>query len=343
MYVVEVLLGLTLLSICIKSTVTDIKNGFIYNHDIKKAFAIGIALNAIYYLFFVQDIFIEYLWNLGVILFMQWLLYKTNSFAGGDFKLGITIAFLYPARMYIAYKGIVITLFFYLGFAIFYGYLYLLVSSIKRIIRHQSSLNFHYIITYTKSFLISYARASLYIFAITLLASKLGEYIFFPSWMLWLICMLMSLESRKLSFLKSKKVLIVVALLDAILSVMQKTIPFSIYPETYLFSGIMLLCQMVISSTLYEVVATANVKSGMILSTSSSLLMQSSRVKGLPGISSENLNDRLTDEQVVSIKRWGNTKSGTNQVIIMRKIPFAIFLLMGIMTYFIIWIIRYEI
>ncbi len=40
---------------------------------------------------------------------------------------------------------------------------------------------------------------------------------------------------------------------------------------------------------------------------------------------SEDMAARLTDEEVDSIKRWARTKNGKDELIIVKKIPFAFF------------------
>ncbi|MDY4204142.1 hypothetical protein [Porcincola intestinalis] len=343
MYVIETLLIVTMFIISIRATFTDLKYGYIYNRDLFMALLPGLALNCIYYTIFVQDIIADFIINLIIVFAIQLLLYKMNSYAGGDLKLGMLLAFLYPARMYVPYKGVIVTLFFYLGYSIFYGYIYLFADSVIKVARHKSSLSWRYVGGYIKNFFISYLRASIFIFAITLIASKIGEIVFTPSWLLWLVCMFISWESRRRRIMQDLRVVVFIAILDVILAVFMKTIPFSIYPETYLFSAVLLVCQMIISSALYEVIATEKVQKGMILSRVSSLLMQGSRVKGLPGISSESLEDRLTIDQAESIRKWRKTKSGKENITIMRKTPFAIFLFLGITSYFVGWVLIYEI
>lgn len=90
---------------------------------------------------------------------------------------------------------------------------------------------------------------------------------------------------------------------------------------------------MTIKASLYEVIPLESLQSGMILSVGSSILMQGSRVRGLPNISTEDLESRLTKEEVESIKRWGAGKE-IMEITIIKKIPFAIFLGLGFLTYF---------
>ena len=66
------------------------------------------------------------------------------------------------------------------------------------------------------------------------------------------------------------------------------------------------------------------------------ILMQNSRVRGLPQISTEDLKSRLTDDEIESIKRWAKSRK-IEYVSIVKKIPFAIFLELGFVGYFIIW------
>ena len=71
----------------------------------------------------------------------------------------------------------------------------------------------------------------------------------------------------------------------------------------------------------------------MILSQVSSLLMQNSRIEGLPPVSDESLDSRLTTEEAESIVRWSKTKNGLKQITIVRKIPFAVFITSGALAY----------
>ena len=74
----------------------------------------------------------------------------------------------------------------------------------------------------------------------------------------------------------------------------------------------------------------------MILSTISSVLMQTSITPGLPGVSTEDLRSRLTTEEIASIKIWAKA-THTESLTIVKKIPFAIFISIGFVSYFILW------
>lgn len=124
--------------------------------------------------------------------------------------------------------------------------------------------------------------------------------------------------------------------LDLILSILLKTIPFSIHPENYVLVIVLLVCQMTIKTSLYQEVKISDLKKGMILTMGSSLLMQNSRVRGLPKISSEDLRDRLTEDEIVSINRWAKSRK-IESLSIVKKIPFATFIACGYICYLIFW------
>ena len=64
----------------------------------------------------------------------------------------------------------------------------------------------------------------------------------------------------------------------------------------------------------------------------SSMLMQGSRIRELPPISTEDLRSRLTENEINNIKRWAEGRNVTSLVIV-KKIPFAVFIFMDLVGY----------
>ena len=58
-----------------------------------------------------------------------------------------------------------------------------------------------------------------------------------------------------------------------------------------------------------------------------------SRVKGLPEETSEDMKSGITEEQAEAIRRWKDSKYGKETIIIVRKIPFAIFIFLGTVVF----------
>lgn len=322
--------------LCVKS---DLETGIIRNKLLLSFAILAIVIDIIYYAFFVGDLLIEFLINNIVIIILSLFLFYSHSFAGGDSKLVIVLALLFPARYYLVYDQTNITLFFSIGFAILFGFLYLLLQSILAIITKKISITVDSIKNQSFTFLKSYLTAILYISFVNLFfieSYRLG----FTSniWLQRIVCVLTALCSSKFTVLKRKRIIMVVAFITLILSIILKTNPISFKLENYVLVLIILLCQMTIRANLYERVSISHLKNGMILSTISSVVMQGSITKGLPGVSKEDLSSRLTIEEVESIKIWAKA-TNTESLTIVKKIPFAIFIALGFVSYLLLWVI----
>ena len=187
------------------------------------------------------------------------------------------------------------------------------------------------------TFFKSFISASVYISDINLIFGFINlKGINIDIWFTRIICMLVAWIVGKKEFLKKWPIIIGIFIIDIVLGIFLKVIPFSFNLENYVLVLLLLLCQMTIRTNLYEEVLVSDLKKGMILSSFSSLLMQNSRVRGLPKVSSKDLKSRLTNTQIESIKRWASGKK-VESVIIVKKIPFAMFIFGGFISYFIIW------
>lgn len=102
---------------------------------------------------------------------------------------------------------------------------------------------------------------------------------------------------------------------------------------SYIFVSGVLLFQRWASLYNYQEIETTAVKTGMILSSSTVLQFSASRINGLPLDASERLQSKLTKEQAESVKRWGKSAHGTPTILIVRKIPFALFIVIGFLTW----------
>jgi preflagellin peptidase FlaK len=103
--------------------------------------------------------------------------------------------------------------------------------------------------------------------------------------------------------------------------------------KVYIYLAIVLLFRNLSEKFNYETIPTTTIKAGMILSNFSVIQMIPSKIKGLPTFSTEDMRSRLTIEQVESIKKWSYSKYGLSEVVIVRKIPFAIFMTLGVIVF----------
>jgi preflagellin peptidase FlaK len=337
MSIVEYILLLLLAGTGIVCSITDLKFGYIYNKYLVVPGIAGLVLDIIYYGFFVRELLPLALENIGIVIVIEMLFYRFHVFAGGDLKLGILLAILYPAGCYISYGQSSVTYILALGGAILFAYVFLLVSTIKDNLQKKRRVPLECVKNYLLKYLYSYCRAFLYTMCVILSFASVSDHINIVSWIVWLSCIAVALMSRRINWMQRRGSVAAVAAADIILIFVTKKFPFSFYPETYLLAAIVIILQMIISSGLYEEIPTDEVTNGMILSMVSSMRMQNSRVKGLPGISTEDLRSRLTQEEAENVKRWAKTKTGSKTVTIMKKVPFAVFLVAGVAVYYFAW------
>jgi preflagellin peptidase FlaK len=333
----EIIMCIVLLAFGALTTKSDISEGMIYNKDLIVFVIIGIILDSVYYGIFVNDLLLDYILNLCIVVLVSTFLFYTHSFAGGDCKLAIVYALIYPARFYIIYGDSNLTLIFAIGVAIIYGYFYLLISAIWSLLLKKNNMNVQYIKNSVAGFVKSFVVATIYISIIVLVASFVERTgILINVWVTRAGCMLFAWFVGKYGIFRKWYMIVAAVIIDVVLSLVLQMIPFSVSPENYILVIILLLCQMMIKTNLYKEVKLTDLKKGMILTTFSSIMMQGSRVRGLPSVSSEDLRDRLTQEQVESILRWGEGRN-VETVSVVKKIPFAIFLSMGYISYLILW------
>lgn len=338
MIVAEYTLLFLMLFLGVTAAISDIRAGIIPNKVIAGFALCGIAVDIIYYSVYVPDIAMLFFLNVASTTAISLCLYCTHALAGGDCKLIPVLSLLYPAGMYLEYGGNSVTLFTALCFAILFGYLYMLFAATWKIITGENSFNKAYIFNTVKTYSRSYIRTTLFVMLLNLFFAIIDRFfLHVDAWIVWVTCIVTAWMSGRVSFFKNRMLIRVVLAADFGLAIFLRVIPFSLNPRTYLFTAVLLLCQMTISTNLYERIETSRIKKGMILSSVSSILMQSSKISGLPGISTEDLKHRLTEKEADSVRRWGKSAKGTKEIFIVKKIPFAIFLAMGYACYFIIW------
>lgn len=323
--------------LCVICTKSDILEGVIYNKLLIIFAVFAILIDCVYYGIFAKEFLFIFLTNLTIVSVVSLCLFGANSFAGGDCKMTIVLALLYPAKCYLLYRGNAATLVFAIGYAIFAGYVYLLVNSVIAIATKKAKLTFDYFKRFLLNFLKSYASAMVYIVlsnCVFMLCNSLGIYVNIGA--SWCVCVLVAWCVGRYSVFKKIFLLVPALIVAAVISIITQTIPISLNPENYILVLLLLLCQMAIRTVIYEEVRVDEIKKGMILTTLSSVLMQTSITKGLPGVSTEDLKSRLTLEEIESIKIWARA-THTEELTVVKKIPFAIFITIGFASYLILW------
>ena len=340
---IEYLILLYLLFICLVAAVTDWKRGKIYNKWLIIGICPGIILVFLYY-FWHKNLIPMFLTNLlsafvTAVLFFAWKLW-----GAGDSKLWLFVNFLYPAGWYAVTDKMLFPSMVMFMLIFIEAYIYLLGESLwltafhreRAVVFQQEDQQRRIPVEQLWDIIFSISFLSL---IYTACGFVLGDYfnsnrIFFS-----LIGILMTnkLVSSRIPY---KKIWTISML------VIYSLISFGFFGG-YDFKTLVMTVLLVTVTHFslrftdrfnYEWIRTCDIKAGMILSYFAIQQFYGSRVKGLPHSTDETTKFRITQEEADSIKRWEKSKYGKEQIMVVRYIPFAVFILIGMITYLIgVW------
>lgn len=325
------LIIIMVLGICV--IITDISSGIIRNKALILALIPGAIINIIYLVCYSRNYIQVFLLNWITVSIVALMLYRYHFWAAGDSKLMIALSFLIPARYYetvtLRISGI-----YYIVYIFVIAYLYIIVESIvlayKKKTFFKEGIDKKYVTLFLQRYLISY----LYLRTIALLLQHfLGDFYYHNQLFFAFINIFIVLFIHDNSKFRNKWLVIFLSggnVIYFIWNCMQGGA--LINGDVIRNYGIVVLAlflRYLVSGYNYEEIPTASVKKGMVLSYGTIALFMTSRVKGLPQSTNEDMSSRITEEQVEAIRRWEKSKNGKASIIIVRKIPFAIFIVLG--------------
>lgn len=343
MQICEGLLLSIILVLGIIVIVSDINSGIIRNKALLIAVVSGILVNIIYLAFFVRECIVIYLINWVAVSGVAILLYAYHFWAAGDSKLMIALAFLIPARYY-ENSVLLISGIYYIVFIFMIAYLYIIIESLILAYKKKRFFKERFDKKYLKLFLQRYLISYLYLRTISLLLQHIfgsfynNNQLFFAFMNIFIVIFIH--ENPRF-----QKKWLVIAIgsgnaIGFIYNVLHRdTIVNSAILRNYGIVLLALFLRYLVSGYNYEEIATASVKKGMVLSYGTVATFMVSRVKGLPQSTNEDMSSRITEEEAEAIRRWENSKHGKATIIIVRKIPFAIFIVLGTLLFLIMRIV----
>ena len=330
-----------LLVICLVAAVTDWKKGKIYNRWLSFGMIPASVLVVLYYYGHRESIRL-FLVNLLAAVAIAILFYALKMWGAGDSKLWMFLNFLFPAGWYVTTDSMLFPSMLIFMLIFLEAYLYVFLESLwYRFFKENEGIQLpkeKFDVQQIWNLLFSISFLSL---VYTLCACFMGEYyesnrIFFAVVGVLLTGQLVAVQFR------GKKILTVILCI--------------LYMAGAMMSGGMRMKDLGLTVLLvlvshfslkfaekynYEWVKTSEVKSGMILSYFAVQQFSCSRVKGLPETTDETTKSRITQEQAESIHRWEKSKYGKEYIMVVRYIPFAVFVLAGLITYLVgAWVLK---
>lgn len=339
MVIIDIIKILLILTLCGITSYTDCSIGKISNRITFPAAAVAIVLDVVSYCIIDNNLLPCFLVNSFSVICISVSLYVLKIWAGGDTKLLCIIALLTPVSAYWDDSITAPFLAFIVGIAFSTSFFYLIGDSIAHI-RIQQLPSFS---SMGKSFLrsaIRYFQNVLILSGVSVLYNLMvTPYIQILEMVYTILCVCLVSMIQNIDFFYSRIASLLLILLNVVVFLVTKksTLFSNIYVNIIVL--VIMLVRIFIDQFNYQEIDTIHIKAGMVLSRASSTLFRNSRVKGLPDISDETLSSRLSPEEVSSIIRWKDSKYGTPTLVIVRKIPFAIFISLGTIFYFILRVV----
>ncbi len=326
------------LVLCIWSSITDIQNGLVSNKLIAVTAALGIIVDIIGWAVYDSSYLTVQITNIGIVWLISILMYAFHIWAGGDCKLMMVISCIMPYELYAHFFNESVALVSVLAFTFILGYVYLLYDTVNYAVKNKQKVNKEKVLTNLKSVLFRWISCVIYI---TLADQTLG-YFFSAAiakfrWMLIVINICIVLIITGVEALRNKYAVLSVLIIGIILKVVWGQPIFSKFMViNYSLAILFIVLRLLINEYDYEIINTSQVEKGMILSLATTLQFANSKVQGLPPLSKEDLRSRLSAEEAENVRRWAQSKYGTDTVEIVRKMPFAIFISLGSVLFMIL-------
>ncbi len=340
MYICEAILITIIVILGFYVAIIDIKNNVIPNKVLIVSGIIGSLVNVIYYIMFAHTFLKLYISNLLVMTVFSLLMYALHFWAAGDSKLLICVIWLFPSRFYdnkeiLYFPGMMLVLLIF-----FIAYIYVLIDTC---IQWRTKKKFYKRKAVYKKQLIqiflSILSGFIYLRGLSSICQYLLGNIYVSNRILFAFINIFAvLIIHKYSFFTKWYILLFMFIIDTILLKKVGMNSFSVKP--YIILILAIVFRYFVSGYNYEEIKTEKVCEGMVMSYQTIMEFSVSKIKGLPCDTNEDMSVRINSEEAEAIKRWGKSKKGKEYITIVRKIPFAIFIIMGAIIYFLIRVLR---
>lgn len=274
--------------------------------------------------------------NASVTAFIAIMFYLFRIWAGADCKLIMVIVLYIPYGYYIKPISNAFCLSFILVFAFAISYAWLIIDSIiSRVVLKQKPNA----LAIKEKFLVFAERYYCIVSYITLVNGlisliSLEESIVTYISILTSITILIMVNNIRI--MRNKYAATLALLVGFAVKSFSGLPPFTIIMiVNYALVLLMSLTRMIIDEYNYEEINVQSLKKGMILSTATTMMFANSAESGLPEVSKEDLGSRLTQQEVESVVSWALAKDKQN-VVIVRKLPFAIFISIGVILFLVL-------
>ncbi len=321
------------------STITDFKNKKIYNKNIIYALMASLFIYIVLWKQITVQYITNYCINIIISVIISFSFYYFKIWSAGDAKLFLAIIIIIPYNIYNVEKTNLFPALYLLIIIFSIGFFYVVLETLVLWVKDKKRIQvFKLKIKNIKQIIINYFMGYFVILFINNITLKFVPDFRINNGGLMLICNMLILFFLYRIIKGKRKALIIMSLFLIANLTYYFIFGLRIYAinlKMFVFVLSIMLFRSFAEKYNYEEIRIENLKPRMILSFESVLKFYSSRVKGLPHSTDETTDSRLTTNEVNSIKRWSKTKKGQDTIIIVRHMPFAPFILIGEIIFFI--------
>ena len=321
------------------STITDFKNKKIYNKNIIYVLMASLFIYIVLWKQITIQYITNYCINIIISVIISFSFYYFKIWSAGDAKLFLAIIIIIPYNIYNVEKTNLFPALYLLIIIFSIGFFYVVLETLVLWVKDKKRIQvFKLKIKNIKQIIINYFMGYFVILFINNITLKFVPDFRINNGGLMLICNMLILFFLYRIIKGKRKALIIMSLFLIANLTYYFIFGLRIYAinlKMFVFVLSIMLFRSFAEKYNYEEIRIENLKPRMILSFESVLKFYSSRVKGLPHSTDETTDSRLTTNEVNSIKRWSKTKKGQDTIIIVRHMPFAPFILIGEIIFFI--------
>ena len=324
------------------STYTDSREGYIYNRHLKYGALGAILLDAAYYGTVGNAFSMPALFNFAILATIGGARYGFHIWAGGDTKLLLIIGLCIPGRIYLLQPHSIGAGAIVVAVAFLTAFLWAILRGIYLGWKNKNLLQMQRRVFPYRRMIVSCLMMIGIIQTIDLalhpqfFQKMQSEPLLFLSCYCLMVFGMMNLRAR-LSTTAMTSIAAILWCICAWLMVSNHLgLVFNLKWRLTIYTLVIALMalRLMLEKYGYERIPTASVSTGQILSAATVMQFAKSRVQGLPTVMTEDLRARLTPAEAESVRRWEKSKYGKPEVVVVKKIPFAIFLAIGVVAFF---------
>ena len=316
-------------------TVTDLKRSIVPNRYIITGLLLGLALHLVYLLVGSVSYYTYWVLNMLIADCIAFGMYLGKMWAAGDAKLFILLFFLVPPRLLDSdtlSHSVVPYIFIFVP-----ALLWIVVDSFVRIIKREKCKREQFSVkSFLSGFLYIIIETTAFHSLISLAFPDLidQQALFFGALMLAYAYICGTLTVMRKWYIVIAHILVIFVMW--LCNKWTFTLPDW---NTYFIMALVFVIQRFCSLYNYQLIATSQIKAGMIPAAETVIMFQTSKVHSLPSDPTEELTAKISDEEANAIQRWEKSVQGQPNIWIVRKVPFAIMIYIGFIAWMLIRIL----